>query len=365
MKIGFYLAHPAHFHLFKHTITSLKDRHEVFVAYNQKDVLHNLVQSSEFASIAHEVRATVGTGSKFGLLWQFIQKVVGAFFLFARKRPDLVMGTPILISLIGKILGYKSVIVNEDDFDVVKKTADFGYPHASHILAPSVCRTTQFDDKTITYPGYHELAYLHPNHFTADRTIVDKYFPSSDTYFILRFAKLTAHHDDGKTGITTDIALRLIELLSEKGTVYITSERELESELEPFRIRIDPKDMHHVMAFCSLYIGDSQTMAAEAGVLGVPFIRFNDFVGKISYLDELENTFDLGFGIETDRVNELYETVRTLLALPNLHELFNERKQVMLREKIDLSKFLIHFVDQFPNSTQPNWDDKAFKEQFQ
>ena len=48
---------------------------------------------------------------------------------------------------------------------------------------------------------------------------------------------------------------------------------------------IDPSDMHQVMAHASLYIGDSQTMAAEAGVLGVPFIRCNDFVGRIGYLD--------------------------------------------------------------------------------
>ena len=55
--------------------------------------------------------------------------------------------------------------------------------------------------------------------------------------------------------------------------------------------------MHHVMAFASLYIGDSQTMAAEAGVLGVPFVRFNDFVGRIGYLRELEDIYHLGFGI--------------------------------------------------------------------
>lgn len=55
--------------------------------------------------------------------------------------------------------------------------------------------------------------------------------------------------------------------------------------------------MHHVMAFASLYIGDSQTMAAEAGVLGVPFVRFNDFVGRIGYLRELEDTYELGYGI--------------------------------------------------------------------
>ena len=44
-------------------------------------------------------------------------------------------------------------------------------------------------------------------------------------------------------------------------------------------ININPLDIHHVMSFASIYIGDSQTMAAEAGVLGTPFIRFNDFVG--------------------------------------------------------------------------------------
>lgn len=55
--------------------------------------------------------------------------------------------------------------------------------------------------------------------------------------------------------------------------------------------------MHHVMAFASLYIGDSQTMAAEAGVLGVPFVRFNDFVGSIGYLRELEDKYELGYGI--------------------------------------------------------------------
>lgn len=55
--------------------------------------------------------------------------------------------------------------------------------------------------------------------------------------------------------------------------------------------------MHHVMAFASLYIGDSQTMAAEAGVLGVPFVRFSDFVGRIWYLRELEDKYELGYGI--------------------------------------------------------------------
>lgn len=53
-----------------------------------------------------------------------------------------------------------------------------------------------------------------------------------------------------------------------------------------------------MMAFASLYIGDSQTMAAEAGILGVPFVRFNDFVGRIGYLRELEDKYELGYRIK-------------------------------------------------------------------
>ena len=57
-----------------------------------------------------------------------------------------------------------------------------------------------------------------------------------------------------------------------------------------------------MMAFASLYIGDSQTMAAEAGVIGVPFVRFNDFVGRIGYLRELEDTYHLGFGVHASPI---------------------------------------------------------------
>ena len=77
-------------------------------------------------------------------------------------------------------------------------------------------------EKTITYKGYHELAYLHPNVFTADKNVVRKYFNPDEKYFILRFAKLKAHHDSGVQGIDTKTASQLIEMMSAHGKVYIT-----------------------------------------------------------------------------------------------------------------------------------------------
>ena len=162
-------------------------------------------------------------------------------------------------------------------------------------------------------------------------------------------------HDSGIKGINTEIAQRLIDILAPHGTIYITSERPLEPQFEQYRIRINPLDMHHVMAFASLYIGDSQTMAAEAGVLGVPFVRFNDFVGRIGYLRELEDKYELGYGIKASAegsVDALCERVENLVAMKASERkaTFAERRAKMLADKIDCAKFLTYFIEQYPSS---------------
>ena len=128
--------------------------------------------------------------------------------------------------------------------------------------------------------------------------------------------------------------------------------------------------MHHVMAFASLYIGDSQTMAAEAGVLGTPFVRFNDFVGRIGYLRELEDKYELGYGIKASSagsVDALCARVSELVALPasERHTTFAARRQRMLSEKIDCAKFLTWFIEGYPATVKEvRGADKSFWERF-
>ena len=162
-------------------------------------------------------------------------------------------------------------------------------------------------------------------------------------------------------------------------------ERPLEPQFEQYRIKINPLDMHHVMAFASLYIGDSQTMAAEAGVLGVPFVRFNDFVGRIGYLRELEDKYELGYGIhatplasdspirradgsaQPSGVEELYKRVEELVAMPldQRRATFQSRRQKMLSEKIDCAKFLTYFIENYPQSVSATRHaDAEFWEKF-
>jgi predicted glycosyltransferase len=341
------MGHPAHFHLFKHVVAELQSRgHVCDILIKKKDVLEELLKTTgwEYQNILPEGRGDSKAGLALGMVkrdWRMLRHV-------RTSRPDMLVGTSVEISHIGKLLGIPSININEDDWDVVPMYAKLAYPWATAILAPLGCRLGEWEDKTTYYAGYHELAYLHPNRFQADRAVVEKYFSAEKPYAVLRFSSLNAHHDEGIRGITDNLASQLIEHLREHCDVWITSERPLLPEFESMRIPIEPVDMHHVLAFADLYIGDSQTMAAEAGVLGTPFLRFNDFVGRISYLDDIENHYELGYGIPGSQPGLLLRRLEKLLAMENRREVWKQRRERMLIDKIDVTSWLVDFLLDFP-----------------
>lgn len=338
MRFLFYLGHPAHFHLFRVVIDRLKaGGHEVVLLIKKKDVLEELVRSQgwDYTNINPEGRAD----HKLAIAWKLLKRDFKVLQIARRFRPQVMAGTSAEIAHVGKLLGIPSFVFNEDDASVVPYFARLAYPLASHIVAPDCCGVGKWADKKIGYAGYHELAYLHPNHFTPDRSQIGALEKDGRPYFLLRFAQLTAHHDEGKSGISTVVARKLVETLTPHGSVFITSERPLEPEFEPYRIRIHPSKMHHAMAFASLYIGDSQTMAAEAAVLGVPSVRFNDFVGKIGYLQDLEER-GLSVGIPSTQPERLLTAVsQMLIDLPGIRAAWSRNQEAMLREKIDCAAF--------------------------
>ena len=387
MKILVYLGHPAHFYLYKNAIVDWREHgHKVEILIKKKDILQQLLDNQGWAY--HNILSEGRKSNKIGMALGVIKRALRQNQFCAQFCPDIMTGTSVENSIIGPLRHIPVVNCNEDDAAVVPLYAKLSYPGADAILNPVVCHSGKWDTKATKYPSYQELAYLHPNHFTADKTVVEGYgIDTTKPYFVMRFASLKAHHDDGVKGINTEIAQRLIDILSSHGQIYITSERELEPQFEPYRIRINPLDMHHVMAFASLYLGDSQTMAAEAGVLGTPFVRFNDFVGRIGYLQELEDVYQLGYGVHATPLNEdstirrndgslqpsgtqaLYNAVEQLVAMPadERKALYTARREKMLSEKIDYAQYLTWFIENYPNSqqqTRDNQENTAFWEQF-
>ena len=390
MKVLFMISHPAHFHMFRYTIENLqKNGHEVVNVIRPKDVLEQLCIDANLPY--YKVKERPNKWGMIGLGLALVEKIKEVLQITRKEKPDILVGSDGVIAVVGKILGIPALECNEDDGEAIHLYAKLFFPIFNGVICPQCCSAWKWEHKKMGYPSYHELGYLHPNQFTPNKEIVEKYgINTSKPYFVIRFAKLTAHHDVGIHGMNTEIAAHVVELLKPHGQIYITSERELEPQFEPYRIRINPLDMHHVMAFASLYIGDSQTMAAEAGVLGTPFVRFNDFVGRLSYLHELEAPADLtprkdgyipkhdahvddtlhyslGYGHKTADVEGFYNSIAKWMAMPDRKEICAARREQMLSEKIDYAKFLTWFIENYPSSakeTKANQQNEAFWKQF-
>ena len=343
MRFLFYMGHPAHYHNFKNCIRILEKRgDEVLVVARGKDVLFDLIDSEDWWVVKWPARSPSG---KMGLAKNVLEREFKLMKLARSFRPNLMAGTDLVITHVGKVLGIPSVVVNEDDSAAIPLMAKYAFPYATAILAPNCCDQSPCNEKKIGYEGYHELAYLHPRYFQPDRQLLPSEMRDADRYFILRFASLHAHHDEGKSGIGDDLAMEMIRMLMPYGKIFITSERPLSRELEPYRMPVHPSVIHHAMAFADLYIGDSQTMAAEAAVLGVPSIRYNDFVGELAYLEELENRYALTIGISTAEKERLLSTVDQLLKDENLTEKILSRRERLLEEKIDVTQFWLEVFD--------------------
>lgn len=345
----FYLGHPAHWHNVKVVCASLhKNGHRVVLVAREKDVLFKLLEGVPYEI---EMLPARKRSSKLGTAISVLGREKQMLKIAKRHGPEMMIGTDIVIAHVGKLLGIPSIILNEDDAVAVPLFAKYGFPYCTVALAPKSTDVGAFAEKHIQYPGYHELAYLHPDHFRVDEELVRELIASDQPHYIIRAASLTAHHDDGRTGIDDELAQKIISILAPYGKVIITAERELGAELEPYRMSFHPKHMHHVLAKASMYIGDSQTMTAEAAVLGVPSIRFNDFVGELGYLEELEHRFGLTKGIRTDQPKLLLGTVTQFLTSDHKTEL-QEKRRIMLNEMINVATFFEWFFVNFPSSME-------------
>lgn len=233
------------------------------------------------------------------------------------------------------LTGAKSLSFNDDDADIVPLIAWTSYPFARKVLVPQCTRMGRFQKFALPYPSYHELFYLHPNRFTPDPGIYDELgLASGQPYALLRLSALTAHHDLTASGISQGLLHRLVSFLSSRMKVFITSEKPLARHWEQYRLPTRPHRIHHVLAFAQAFAGDSQTMAAEAAVLGTPSFRLSSFVGRISYLDELEK-YGLSFGFAPKNEKAFLEKISQVLAMENRKEIFAARRLAMLRDKVD------------------------------
>lgn len=348
-KILFYFGHPAQYHFAKHTIARLKeDGNEVKVLIKTKDILEDLLKEDglEYENIQSHLR---GNG-KLSILRASLQRARRVRHAARSFRADVLIGTDASVAQAAWLLRKPAITVLEDDYDVIRNLARLTFPFTDCILTPAVCDVGPYERKKYGYQGYMKLAYLHPNVFQPDKKVLDQYHIEEDCVLI-RLAKLAAHHDEGIRGLNVNLVKEIIQIAKHHGRkVYITSEADLGPDLRSYQLRIHYNDIHHVLAFSGLLVSDSQSMSMEASMLGTPNVRFNDFAGKISVLEELEHQYGLTCAFPSTRPEALLSKIEALLSQTDLKEQFQQRRKKMLSEKIDVAAFFTCFVENYPNS---------------
>ena len=351
MKIIYYVAHPSQYYIFKNIARCLSTEIEIVLVFTDKDVIKAQLDNDALPYRTYEIGST--TKKKLKTFRKFVKKERELFKIVKRERPVLIMGTSVILAHIGWLLKIPVIIVNEDDLEIIRLSANIGYPFVDGIISPSVCRLGKYEKKAYKYEGYQKLAYLHPNHFEPSIEVAKNYIDTEKKNFIIRLSALSAHHDIGIKGINNRQVLELIEFLKEFGNIHISSERNLPDDFENFRLKINPLHLHHVLFFSDFLISDSQSMSVEAAMLGVPSVRVSDFAGRISVLEELEKKYKLTFAVRPENFSSVIDLIRREIFIDNYKNIFMKRREEMLADKNDVIPFFVNTIRCFLNKHNP------------
>ncbi len=362
MNILIDIGHPAHVHYYRNLANELVQRgHEVIWTVKEIHVAKKLLDHYGFAYTVFPKKSD----KIFGKAWRQLQYNIKLYRICRKEKINLAIGTSVSAVHVSLISTVKSIVFDDDDDAVQPFITKYVNPFADALVSPEALKGKRKRKDTIYYPGYHELAYLHPKRFSPDPAVLkDAGLTPGDTFFIMRFNAFKAHHDVGINGLSIKQKLELIKLLKPHGKIFITTERDIEPELKEFQLKINPEKIHSLMAFTTLFLGDSQTMTSEAAVLGIPSLRCNSFAGRISYLEEEEHTYGLTFGFKPEDFLKMLAKLKELLSMPDLQVEFQKRRQNMLNDKIDVTAFWLWFIENYYEYRSINLDNHDFWAQF-
>ncbi len=146
--------------------------------------------------------------------------------------------------------------------------------------------------------------FLHPDQFTPDPEVRRRYLEDTDPLTVVRFSAHDASHDRDINGISPKGREVILERLLDHGPTLVSIERQglhlhraADSHTQSSNgadgssesVEVAPEHFHDLLATAELFVGDSQSVAAEAALLGVPSLRLSGFTGRAFYLGVLES----------------------------------------------------------------------------
>jgi predicted glycosyltransferase len=354
MRILIDIGHPAHVHYFRGLADHfIKKGSAVLFTTRDKEVAVKLLDHYGF----QYVNFGKPFKNKLGKIWGLFLFTWRLFFAALKFKPDIYLNATQYSAVVAWLLR-KPHISLEDTFNF--EQVRLYMPFTSAVLTGSYPHPA-LGKKEIHYDGYQELAYLHPKRYQPDPQILKMLeVKPGEKYIVLRFISWNASHDFGSAGMSFEQKNGLVNELENYAKILISSEAELPGPLKKYQLHVPPHKIHDVLAFASLYIGEGATMASECAMLGTPAIYMNS--QNVFTIQEQENKYGLIYSYRD--FNGVVEKALELIKIPDLRNEFRIKKEKMLSEKIDLTAFLVWFVENYPGSKKIMKENPGFQNKF-
>ena len=345
MRILIDILHPAHVHFYRNFYEVMGGRgHELTITARDKDRSVDLLEQYDLPYRQISVQKSGGLG----LVTEMTQRTRVLMQVMNEFKPDVmtgIMGPS--IALAGAIKRVPAVVFYDTEF--ARQTNWFTYPLAHSVVTPD-CYQGKVRGTHVRYAGYHELAYLHPNRFQPDPAKLAGFgIEPDEEYTIVRFVSWQAVHDRNETGLTSEQKRDLVAKLQRHGRVLISSEAALPEDLSAFQVRGPVEDIHHLLAYAQLIVGESATMSSEAAVLGVPAVMIAT-TGR-GYTDDEERRYGLVRHFTEDQYDRAVDAIEKFYADSprSLGALARER---LLHDKIDVTQWMVDWFEKtFPDAS--------------
>lgn len=272
MNIWIDLGHTPQYNFYKNFIVRLiKDGHFVYITVLNRGRLASIVkyELQDFNNVDISVIGQHKMNKFSAIIEANFLRLVKLFLWVRGKHIDVVFSNGYLPALVGY---YKNI--RRYTFDDDPQTFDYK-PKLKYSTQSSYCiyelpSGYSISNKVKILPVLKEWAYLAPDIFQPDKSVLDQYNLQPNEYFFFREVSVGTVNYNGQA---PDSILNIAHLIPKTVPVLLSLEKKDKYQEYPqnwILLQEPIKDIHSLIYFSKGLVSSGDSMAREAALLGVP-----------------------------------------------------------------------------------------------
>lgn len=334
-------------HYFKNFIRLMKAEGHTFCITNRDSAMINRLL--DIYGIEHFTRnkRPAGKGTIHSL-WNLFRMFLFCLRKAVKFHPDVFVGfASSACALSSKVLQKPCILLDDTEHNAMNHRIYM--PCCTKVLTPfyffkKLDKVGAKHPKQESFNACVEQLYLHSAYYTPGTKVLEELGVKVGEYVLVRYIAYDAHHDLVAKPIAEEDKKKIVSHLAKKYKVFVSLETDNGDKFyDNYKLTISPEKMHDLMSGAKFLVTEGATMAAEAFVLGVPYLYLNPLrCGNIDY--QCANFPERAF-----QTTEADEVIRIADALEKCEDSRETHRREWEKKTINPTEYLIQTVKKAVN----------------